>query len=156
LPIESVADAAACVLTFQAVTMSGGGRYGPRNVGAVWISDSQGVFVKTHQTWGGPVRLPNASAWRNESGYNQVDAVTGATRPGHGPVSAIWDCTDLTGAPVLSGTYWISITFAEDNAVAIVPPPLRVARVAVDTRGLPLEQSFADQPNFTAMTVSIQ
>jgi hypothetical protein len=142
-------------MTVEVTTVTAGGHYAPWNVGAVWVSDADGRFVKTLRTWGGPLRLPNASVWRGESGYNAVDAVTGATRSGHGPVEVSWDCTDLAHTPVPASTHWISATFAEDNAVALEPPPVHVARVPVDPSAR-LEQSFADQPNFTAMRVSFQ
>jgi hypothetical protein len=145
-----------CALTFSATTASARGRYSPRNVGAIWIETADGRFIKTLRTWGGPVRLPNATAWRSASGKNAVDAVTGATRGGHGLVDATWDCTDTSRQPVPSGPYRLAITFAEDNAVAAVAPPLHVAALPFDTSARPNRFVGADQPNFASMTIDLR
>jgi len=38
-------------LSFDVVTVNQGGWFAPRNVGAIWIEDSSGKFVKTLKVW---------------------------------------------------------------------------------------------------------
>jgi hypothetical protein len=40
-------------LTFDVTTKAPGGRYQPRNVGAIWVEDSSGKLVKSLEVWAG-------------------------------------------------------------------------------------------------------
>ena len=101
-------------LGVEFTTVSYGGRYGPRNVGAVWITNEAGKFVKTLEEWG-LRRYSNLYAWRKSSGGNTVDAVTGATRSTASAHSSTWNCTDLGGGHVPTGTYFVNAEFVENN-----------------------------------------
>ena len=144
-----------CSLEFSVTTVTAKGRYAPRNVGAIWVSHSGGQFVKTLRAWG-TVRLHNATAWTTVSDSNAVDAVTSATRADHGALDAAWDCTDTAGAVVPASEYQLSVTFAEDNASVVAPPPLHVATVNFNTVTRPLELAAPDQPNFAAVRLIVR
>ena len=135
-------------------TVTARGRYAPDNVGAVWITDSSGRFVKTLKTWG-LRRLGNATAWQTASLGNNVDAVTGATRQSHGPLQATWNCTDVSHQPVVNGSYTLNVTFAESDAIPFFSPPPIVATVPF-TKGAPADVSGTGTPNFTGMHISLQ
>ncbi len=103
-----------CTFLFDVTTVTVGGRFTPNNAGAIWITDAQNKFVKTLSYWC-PRYIVNVSPWVQSSGQNKVDAVSSATRHMHGPISAKWDCTDVSGAPVLDGKYTVRISFAEGD-----------------------------------------
>jgi hypothetical protein len=155
-------NSGACTFSFRVSTVTANGTYAPRNVGAIWISDAGGKFVKTLQEWGDPRtgRIKNASAWETASGGNTVDAVTGATRGGHGPLTATWDCTDLSKNPIANGSYIAHVTFAEsDNFGGFVFFGLSgvVETSGTFVRGSgPVEADLPDTPNFNSMHISLQ
>lgn len=102
-----------CGFSLSVTTVSYNGRFAPRNVGAIWIEDATGSFVKTLHTWGGP-RLNNAVRWNSVAAGSRVDAISSATRAGHGPVSGAWNCTDDSRSAVPQGPYSACIEFEED------------------------------------------
>jgi hypothetical protein len=104
-----------CTFTFDVTTVTAHGRYAPANVGAIWITDSANKFVKTLQVWG-TIRLSNATAWTQSAASNRVDAVSAATRFGHGALTAKWNCTDVSENPVMDGQYSANVTFAESDS----------------------------------------
>ena len=109
----SVPIADPCGFTLSVTTVSYSGRFAPRNVGAIWIEDATGSFVKTLRTWGGP-RLNNALRWQSVAAGSRVDAISSATRAGHGPISGAWNCTDGSRSAVPQGPYSACIEFEED------------------------------------------
>ena len=90
-------------------------KYGPRNVGAIWIETQDGSFVRTLEVWG-DTRREHLLAWRVASDENDVDAVTASTMKTHATHVATWDLTDLDGQPVEPGSYRLRVEFTEDNS----------------------------------------
>lgn len=87
--------------------------YAPNNVGAVWITDPQGAFIRTVAVWG-PGYWNFAETWVKQSNGSRVDIVSGATRKNHAiPVEADWDCKDKNGARVPAGSYRLNVEFTE-------------------------------------------
>jgi hypothetical protein len=87
--------------------------YAPNNVGAIWVTDPQGGFVRTLAVWG-PGYWTFAETWVKQSGGSRVDIVAGATRKNHRqPVEADWDCRDKTGTRVAGGPYRLNVEFSE-------------------------------------------
>ncbi len=108
-------------VTFQVSTSSYGGRYGPRNVGAIWVETKSGTFVKTLTEWGN-FRYGNLVKWAADTNYNRVDAVTSATSFSSGSHSGKWDYTDLKGQGVPDGQYQFIVEFTEDDsALSFIP-----------------------------------
>jgi hypothetical protein len=95
-------------------TVSFGGEYAPDNVGAAWITDDGGAFVKTLEVWAAK-RVRYLARWRDVSGENIVDAITGASWSGHGAHELVWDMTDTAGREVPNGTYRVNLEFTERN-----------------------------------------
>jgi flagellar hook assembly protein FlgD len=147
-----------CKFSFADTTVTAKGRYAPSNVGAIWISDAQGKFVKTLEEWGGPVfnRIVNATAWETASGGNKVDAVTGATRSNHGPHTATWNCTDVSENVVPNGSYQVHVTFAESDALPFFAPTPIQASGNFATGAGSVEMDVPDTANFKSMHVSLQ
>src|SRR5262249_160667 len=126
-----------------------------RNVGAIWIQDSGGKFVKTLDAWG-TIRLSNATAWTTVSSSSTVDAVTSATRAGHGPMTANWDCTNTSHSPVANASYQVCATCAADEAFPFVGPQPHLACAPFQTGGGPIDSSPPDVANFTGMHITLQ
>lgn len=101
------------VLKFK--TTSYGGSYAQANIGAVWIENSDGDFIKTLQCWGDTQRM-HLVHWQAESGGNCIQAVTSATLSTHVSHETSWDCTDFHGDVVRDGMYSVCMEFTEDNA----------------------------------------
>jgi hypothetical protein len=105
-------------ITVTATTTPAGGPYAPRNVVAVWVQDSAGTFIKTIQRWSAG-RTQYLLAWRALAAQNDVDAVSGATRPNHNtPLSITWDLKDRAGNVVPPGTYTIRMEVADSDATS--------------------------------------
>lgn len=100
---------------FSVQTTTYNGRYSPRNVGVIWITDAQGAFVQTLKIWA-RTRAGYLTNWRSSSGENYVDAVTSATINSHQTHNVTWDCTDSNGNLVADGNYRIYMEFTENNS----------------------------------------
>jgi hypothetical protein len=144
-----------CQFTFDVTTVTARGGYAPANVGAIWIADAQGTFVKTLEAWG-TTRLSNAAAWESASAGNTVDAVTGATRTDHGPHHVTWNCTDTAEAPVPDSDYTVNVTFAESSYFPFFSPPAIEATVPFTRGPCAIDITAPDAPNFTNMRVTLQ
>jgi hypothetical protein len=109
-----------CALDVTVTTAPHGGRYTPRNVGAIWIANADGSYVKSLDVWGNR-RLSHVEAWNAATGaagvlQDRVDAVTGATSATHRTHLVSWDCTDHQGQLVPDGTYRVYFEVTEANA----------------------------------------
>lgn len=128
---------------FTVRTSSPNGNYSPRNIGAIWIEDAAGQFVKTLTVWANR-RMRYLYTWDAASGRNTVDAVTSATASSHGTHTASWDLTDVNGDPVPAGTYTLRLEMTDEHSQG----PLTAFSVPVgqpsDTLVLPEENYFHD------------
>jgi hypothetical protein len=105
----SGAGSQTCSLSVSVTTTAPGGKYRPRNVGAIWIADSSGRFVKSLDVWGNR-RLSHVTAWTAATraagaAGNKVDAVSSATLTAHRAHNVNWNCQDYRGQVVPDGTY---------------------------------------------------
>src|SRR5690349_11862818 len=95
-------------LAFDVLTHSQGGKYSPKNIGAIWIETSGGDFVKTLEVWA-QRRAGHLTRWKNETGSNRVDAVSSATLRSHVVHNVTWDLSDVSGNAVEPGDYKLVI-----------------------------------------------
>lgn len=135
-------------VTFQVTTVSYGGNYAQKNVGAIWVEDTQNRFVKTMKLWADK-RKKHLVKWNAASAANVIDAVTGATVRAHQMHSATWDCKDTNGLTVGDGVYRIYVEFTEDNSAGGPPGKWFVAEFTKGSTSQSL--TFPDQPNFRGM-----
>jgi len=101
-------------VTFSVTTAPSKGKYSPRHVLAIWVTDEKDVLVKTLQVEGNK-RKKHLAQWSAASADSTVDAVTGATRKTHQEVKVHWDCTGAEGKAVAEGKYRIRVEFTEAN-----------------------------------------
>jgi hypothetical protein len=147
-PPVNEGPARSCMLTFQVTTVTFNGSYAPRNVGAIWVSDGNGKFVKSLTVWAAK-RIRHLVTWEAAANGNTVDAVTSATAGSHGTRTGKWDCTGLDHQPVADGAYRINVEFTERNSLGKVMTPLGF------TKGGPVSLMPPDQTNFRAIRLQV-
>jgi hypothetical protein len=138
-----------CTLKFQVTTVSFGGSYAPKNVGAIWISTAQGQFVKSLTVWGRQ-RLRYLGTWENASGGSTVDAVTSATARNASTWQASWDCTGVSHQLVSDGGYRVNAEFTERDGSGRVMTPVNFTK-----GGAPVDVTPADQSNFKGIHLQV-
>lgn len=107
---------------FTVTTKPTEGKYAPRHVFAVWVTDSEGNFVKTLKVLA-KKRQKHLRTWAQYSQKNSVDAITGATQKIHSAHVVSWDCRDTEGNLMPDGEYQFYVEFADKNGQGPVTPP---------------------------------
>lgn len=114
-------------LKVMVTSVAVGGRYAPRNAGAIWIETSSGQFVKTIERWAG-IRAGDLRRWNQASGGwgfsffgpsnspDAVDAVSGATLTRHQTHSPTWAGKDVDGMVMPDGQYKVVLEVADGTA----------------------------------------
>ena len=144
-----------CALSFQFTTVTYGGRFGPRNVGAVWVMSPENRFVKTLELWA-TVRANHLVAWNQQTEANRVDVVSSATLTTHRAHECRWDCRDVNGNVVPDGQYKMSVEFTEDNSALFFNPQPKQFSFDFPKISGPTTVTLPDQPNFTKVALAIQ
>lgn len=90
------------------------GRYAPRNIGALWIEDSTGKFVKTVELWA-KTRAKYLTRFQASAKGNVVDAVTSATLSSHIMHDRTWNLTGLDHCQAASGNYKLVMELTDYN-----------------------------------------
>jgi hypothetical protein len=146
-------NSGACTLTFSVTTVTARGQYAPRNVGAIWISNATGQYVKSLDVWGSQ-RLGNVTAWQTASGGDKTDAITSATHASHGPHNVTWNCLDRARNPVPDDQYTVNVSFIEGNAIPFFGPAPIIVSVPFAKGSAPVDITPPDAPNFVGMHLS--
>ncbi|MDD9944782.1 MAG: DUF2271 domain-containing protein, partial [Myxococcales bacterium] len=115
------------MLTVSFMSKGPGGRYAPRNCGAVWIEDENGQFVKTIERWT-RIRQSYLRNWNRASGGwgfsffggstdnpDQVDVVTAGTLRNHEMHMSTWNMKNVDGEVVPDGKYSVVVEVSEGN-----------------------------------------
>jgi hypothetical protein len=141
-------EVASGALSFSVLTKSLGGKYSPKNVGAIWVSTAQGDFVKTLEVWA-RTRARYLTRWNREAAANRVDAVSSATLRQHVAHDVSWDLTDVSGGQVAPGDYVIIVEITDhDGTGDDVEVPF--------TLGTPQTITPADAAHFVDMSLVLQ
>lgn len=102
-------------LTFRVTTLSQNGQFEPKNIGAIWIQDAGGQWVKTLAVWAGvSTRYLTHYCAANKTG-NKVDAITTATLAAHKTHEVTWDLTDGSHQSVADGDYSVMVEATDHN-----------------------------------------
>jgi hypothetical protein len=136
-------------LSFSVLTKPLGGRYAPRNIGAIWIENASGGWIKTLAVWAF-LRERHLTRFRSTSGGNRVDAVTSATLSQHTTHSVSWDLRDATGAPVPDGDYRLVIETTDKDATG------DSTEVAFTKGLLPVRLMPLDVPHYVNMSLALE
>ncbi len=138
-------------LTVTTTTSESGGNFAPRNIVAVWIENDQGDFVKTLLAYA-QNRKTYLNTWQASTtaagtAFNTTDAITGATRSGHGNRTCTWDGTDYNGELMLDGTYHIWMELTDKNATG------NYSSFQFTKTDSPVSQTPANVPSFGSITI---
>jgi hypothetical protein len=127
-------------LTFRVLTAPVGGRYAPRNIGAIWVEQDDGTFVKSLALWA-LTRAMYLRRFEAVFGGDLTDATTSATLEVHQQHEVRWNLTGRGGIRVLNGRYRLVLELTDK-----------------DSRGLSLEVPFelADAPLVLEPAVTAQ
>lgn len=146
------ASSSNCSLSVKVTTASAGGKYAPRNVGAIWVADEAGNFVRSLEVWA-QRRVSNLSTWNSATSKagaagSRVDIVSQATLTSHKAHTATWNCQDFKKLPVPDGTYRVYFEIADGS---------RASRFEAFTKG-PAAATLtpADNNNFKALELSFK
>lgn len=102
-------------LKIEFTTAQYGGKYVPKNCGAVWIEDPAGKYIATPELWA-RIRIRPLFFWSTQRcGTDPPDAVTSATLDTHELHSVTWDGHDFTGEIAPDGMYVLNIEVTEDE-----------------------------------------
>jgi hypothetical protein len=153
--------ASAGTLTIDFTTVNQHGTYAPANVGAVWIQNGSGMFLRTLERWGS-IRASHLTRWTMASGgwssffgiganADEMDAVSRATLGSAQAHHVTWDLRDLQKQLVPDGKYQILIEVTEDNF-----KPGASAEVDFDKGPAPQSLKPADMLPYTGLTVTYQ
>jgi hypothetical protein len=135
--------------TFNITTTSTGG-YSPKNLIAIWIENNSAAFVKTKLKQSSISNLDHLAIWTGKSGYSEVDATSGATRTAHGPLTVIWNGTDISGNLVPDGTYnvWVEMAWAASLTTGKTSTSFTFTKGSATFHSAP-----ASSTNFSAITL---
>lgn len=127
-PEDPAASTGPGMLTVAFTSVGPGGRYAPRNCGAVWIEDSSGKFVKTIERWTA-IRERYLEKWTMASGGwgfsifggnttnpDQVDVVTAGTLSRHQMHMSTWNMKNVAGEVVPDGKYNVVVEVTEGTS----------------------------------------
>jgi hypothetical protein len=100
---------------FDVTTLAQGGRYQPANIGAIWVEDASGKYIKTLEVWA-TIRAIYLSQWLSVNQWgDETDAVSSATLRMHKAHHATWNLKDSNGAVAPDGDYEIFIEVTDQD-----------------------------------------
>ncbi len=102
-------------VSFKVRTTTPSGNFSPKNIGAIWVEDLSGKFIKTLQIWADK-RVQYLYTWNSISKGNKVDAVSSATLSSHQTHSVYWNLKDNLGNIVPNGQYKLKIEMTDQHA----------------------------------------
>jgi hypothetical protein len=109
-----------CMMTVTFTTTLIGEHWQPENVGAVWIENASGTYIKTLERWAA-IRSRSLYQWADHAcatSWPEMDALSRATLPDHSSQHSVtWDGRDFMGKVVPDGAYklFIEVTETETN-----------------------------------------
>jgi hypothetical protein len=115
-------------LTATITTKTMGGKYAPKNVGAIWIEDSSGKWVYTLDWWDGLLNVQWLTHYNSVQGPSYTffdpkpgpDVITSPTLNMHKTHEVSWGFEDKNGAQVPDGDYKLKIEITEESATGTV------------------------------------
>jgi hypothetical protein len=121
--------------SFRVTTKPLGGRYAPKNIGAIWIEREDGKWVKTLGQWAG-VRLRYLTTYlAANSTRNTMDAVTSATLRQHTSHEVKWNLEDVDGKIVPDGEYRVRVELTDrSSAGELLSVPFRKSSEAIEIK----------------------
>ena len=138
-------------VTFDVTTAPQGGKYQPKNIGAIWIQNGSGQFVKSLEVWA-KTRRRYLTKYNAAVGGTSaaIDVTASATLSSHKTHHVSWNLKDKSGAAVPAGKYsmWIEVTDADATGKSY--------SVDFDTSAGTQSITPADATGFGSMALKLQ
>jgi hypothetical protein len=126
-----------------------GGRYAPKNVGAVWVTDSSGKLVKSLEVWA-RIRLRYLLNYASARGSARPDVTATATLTNHKAHMASWDLKGSTGSAVPPGKYTLHAEVTDSHMDG------KTITVPFDTSAGPTTIDAPASPGFKSLKLTLQ
>jgi hypothetical protein len=126
-----------------------GGRYAPKNVGAVWVTDSSGKLVKSLEVWA-RIRLRYLLNYASARGSARPDVTATATLTNHKAHMASWDLKGSTGAAVPPGKYTLHAEVTDSHMDG------KTITIPFDTSAGPTTIDAPASPGFKSLKLTLQ
>jgi hypothetical protein len=136
-------------LAFDVTTASQGGRYQPKNIGAIWVQDATGRFMKSLEVWAG-IRSRYLTKYSAARGGMAVDVTASATLSGHRAHHATWNMKDRSGAAAAPGKYTLFVELTDADVTG------KYTSVDFDTSLGPQTVNPPDASYYTNMKLQLQ
>jgi hypothetical protein len=136
-------------MAFSVLTVSQGGRYSPDNIGAIWVENSSGQWVKTLAVWA-LLRQRYLSKWSSVSGSNKTDAITSATLRNHQTHNVSWNLKDASGNAVPPGEYTVWVEVTDHNGAGAT------TSASFSVGSAPFSSTPPNQTYYTNMSINVQ
>lgn len=134
---------------FTVTTEPVGGRYRPKNIGAIWVTDDTGSFVRSLEVWA-RTRRRYLTNYTRARGSTPVDVTATATLSNHRTHTVTWDLTDVSGNTVEPGSYTLFAEVTDKDATG------QLLSVDFDTSAGPTSSNPASSTGFTDMTLELK
>jgi hypothetical protein len=138
-------------LSFDVTTASQGGKYSPKNIGAIWVQNGSGQFVKSLEVWAA-VRRKDLTRYNAAIGGSSVavDVTASATLSSHKAHHVSWNMQDKSGAKVSDGKYTLYVEVTDSDATG------QYYAVDFDTSAGAQTLTPASNSYFSAMALQMQ
>jgi hypothetical protein len=135
-------------VTLEFSTVAARGKYSPKHVLAVWVTDANTNFVKTVCRYASK-RQKYLSTWQGARGSDSaVDGVSGATRNRHEALAVTWDGCAPDKKPLPDGNYLLFVEFTDAHQQG----PKATFPIAKGAKAV--SQSFPDQEYFKTIKLT--
>jgi hypothetical protein len=134
---------------FDVTTLAQGGFYQPRNIGAIWVQDSSGKFVKSLEVWAG-IRSRYLSKYSAARGGMPVDVTASATLNSHRAHHAMWNLKDRSGQAAPPGKYTLVIEVTDTDFTG------KFDTIDFDTSQGPQQVTPPNATYYTMLKVTLQ
>lgn len=132
-------------MRFSVTTGPVGGKYAPRNVGAIWVSDAEQRWIRTLKVWAQLRERYLQAYWAANPERDRTDAVSSATLRTHQTHEVSWDFTDLDGDQLPAGRYHVHLEVTDRDAPgSVLTIAFEMAPGATDVIATPDGSWFSD------------
>ena len=126
-----------------------GGRYAPKNIGAIWIETATGAYVKTVKRWANR-RRQYLTTFNSVTGGDLTDAISGATLTSHVTHDVTWNLNDRNRCEIAAGDYQVAMELTDRDG------PGAVARFPFHKGTTPATTNPADTAQFHGLVLELR
>jgi hypothetical protein len=103
-------------ISFSVTTMPLGGKYEPKNIGAIWVETRSGEFVKTLELWAKTRRRYLTRFYKAGGTTGSVDVTASATLSVHKTHEVLWNHLDRSALSRSPGLYRLCVEVTDASA----------------------------------------